>query len=190
MRDSIHLRSGGLLLALVVLFSGCVFLGTSGSDMAHGLSQLRAASIRDGLLVPSTPAEKAEYRAQLAPYKSKLASVNDSYKAGLQAYLGGTFALLAQDEYARAVSDAITQIDPSLPLCGVGTPSTRALENISLAKEEAQNAVSYFTVVEKDSALSNALGAEYIVAVQKTLPQSIAAYDELEEKIEINCVVS
>ena len=177
-------------IALILFLSGCVSLGVSGADVARELSQLRRASIREGMLVPSSPASAADYKAQLSTYKSKAANVNDAYKAGLQAYVNGSLALLAQDEYARATAEAIRQIDPSLPLCGNGTPSTRALENIAHAKEEAQNAQSYFSIVEKDSALSNALGADYIDAVQKTLSPSIAAYDELKEKVETNCIVS
>ena len=179
-----------LLLAVfligLVFLSGCI-IGGDKLSVARDLAQLREQAIEPGLLVPHTSEGRQQYRSALIGFRSRVDGVGDG-KAQLQAYLDGSIDVIAMQESLNSAYELVKNINPSLVDCSADSAAEQALEHFHAAKEKSESAHIAFVVVHNDVALTNALGADYVINADATTAATGIGLTTTIEQIQDSCI--
>lgn len=153
-------------LLIVLFMSGCIGLDSKGT--AAQLQEARVANVPDGLLTPTTPAQRETYRNQLVGFRSNIRNIGGTDGTALAAYLDGSLSLLTMQDVSQEGLLLLESIDPSFVACENGSPATQAIEQFQEAKKYSQEAYDYFTRVQQNPSIANVLGADYVINVIQT----------------------
>ncbi len=155
------------VLILVGLFSGCLF-GGNAANTAQQLSGVRGVYVEDGSLVPPT-SEREQYRNEILPFRNTINSIGGNDGAALKAYLNGTLSLLDLAHSTDEALGLLENVNLDAPECGTNSPITKTIALLDNAQASAQSSHDYFTAVQDNVAMTNTLGADYVLnAVQTT----------------------
>ena len=91
-----------LLLAGIILLlfmSGCIGLDSKGT--ATQLQEARVNTVPEGLLTPSTFAQRESYRNALLGFRSTVRNIGGADGAALSAYLDGSLSLLSMQDSSQ-----------------------------------------------------------------------------------------
>lgn len=174
----------GLLCAILFL-SGCISLDSKG--MANQLHEARVTHVPTGLLTPETSAQRETYRNVLLGFRSSVRNIGGDDGAALNAYLDGSLSLLAMQDASQEGLILLENIDTSFIQCEKGTPAAEAILLFQDAKKYSQESYDYFTRVQKNPSIANALGADYIVNVVQTTAVLAEVHTERVDQLKSAC---
>lgn len=175
-----------LVVIAIVTLSGCI-IGGDKIGIANEMKQSREQVVTNGLLLPHTPEGKQAYRTTLIGFRSKINAIGEG-KAALQAYLDGSLDLLEMQKKLEVALERIKQVNPDFVECNTGSPATQALEQFRAAKEKSQSAHDAFALVQEDIALTNALGADYVLTAIEATAATDASLTNTIDQIQQSCV--
>ena len=144
-------------------------------------------SVPEGLLTPSTFAQRESYRNALLGFRSTVRNIGGADGAALSAYLDGSLSLLSMQDSSQDGLALLENIDPTFVVCENGTPASQAIERFQEAKNDSQEAYEFFTRVQQNPSIGNALGADYVVNVVQTTSILIEVNTERVEQLKSAC---
>ena len=159
-----------ILLAsvLLILFaSGCIF-GGDATNTAQQLAGVRDSYISNGLLAPTSPSAREQYRDEILPFRATINSVPGSEGDALKAYLNGSLSLLAMVQATDDALALIQKINFDAPDCGTNSPLSKSIKLLAEAKTHAESTYEYFSRVQENSSMANELGADYVLNAAET----------------------
>lgn len=174
-----------LVLALVVL-SGCV-VGGDRVSIAKEMARAREQYVPAGLIAPHTLQAQEQYRSALIGFRGKVNGAGEG-KANLQAYLDGSLEAITMQQQMNNAFNLLKQVNQEALNCAEGSPAGRAMTELRSAREKSSSVHESFALVQRDVALTNALGADYVTnAAQTTENIGISVTNTLEQ-IQQNCI--
>ena len=174
---------GGLILLL--FFSGCIGMDSKGT--ATQLQEARVSAVQDGLLTPTTSAQRETYRNQLLGFRPTVRNIGGNDGAALTAYLDGSLFLLTLQDFSQEGLVLLQSIDPTFVTCDPGTPAAQAVEQFQEAKKYSQEAHDYFVRVQENPPIANALGADYVINVIQTTGILVEVNTERVDQLKSAC---
>lgn len=176
-----------ILLALaVLLLSGCI-VGNDRFAVANELASLREQYVPLGLIAPPTEQGRQDYRVNLIKLRPKVSGVGEG-KATLLAYFDASLESITMQEEINGAFSLLQRVKAETLNCNAGTPADLAMQQLRSAQTRSESVHASFLLVQKDIALTNALGAEYVTNAASTTENISISVTNTLEQIRQNCV--
>lgn len=181
------MRAGIFVCLFLLVFSlGCIF-GSGAESLAEELSVMRGKFVMGGLLVPADEDGREAYRQALITYRTRVNALSGGEKEVLQAYLDGSLSLVDMVSYTDEAFSLLENVNPDFAECTPGSPTSKAIISMEDARESAQFAHAQFQTVQKNSTLTNALGADYVLNATQTTAAIASVHAERVNELKTAC---
>ncbi|MFH0970505.1 MAG: hypothetical protein V1776_03530 [Candidatus Diapherotrites archaeon] len=178
----------GLLILSIFFMSGCLSLGDSKS-VARELRGERSTYVTEGLLAPVSLTDQQKYENVLLSYRKRIREGGGLESGILDDYVSGSLLLITLQQNLNNGNTALLEAEAESHICGKGTRMDMALASYQSAKENAQQARTYFSRVLSSVEIANELGIDFLENALSTLEGGQTAYEQRAYDIKTACSI-